>query len=144
MVIRVNLYLIMRLTLESQWLACLQCRRPQGAWVMGQYEGLRVLHLIKGVTMFDLFGLKAKKQVVLLRAAMDEARKVIDQKNAVARIVRNVAESLKARAQSHGMTDAEKIFMDECRDIFKNGKMISEYKFNLRMEEIKKQREALK
>ena len=94
--------------------------------------------------MFDLFGLRARREIALLNAAINEAELVIKQKAVGVHILRNVAESLKARVRTHGMTDAEKLFMDECRDIFKNGKMISGHKFNLRLSEITRVREEMK
>ncbi len=87
--------------------------------------------------MFDLFGSKEKKENKRLNAVIAAKDKAISG-------LRSVSENLRARVWSHGMTDAEKLFIEECRDIFKNGKMISERKFKLRVSEINKMREDMK
>lgn len=112
--------------------------------------------------MIDLFGIKARKQVKELKKEISHitsgyrrelataAQSLhVEQGRAAgfsAQVVqlRGIAEELRGRVHSHGMTTAERVFLDVCLDIYKNGKKISEFRFNNSMAAIVKQREQLK
>lgn len=105
--------------------------------------------------MFDLLGIKARKENKRLtmvaanwRYRANEAQEERDGYERALNIaqhankaVRKLAEQLRQRIKDNGMTNAEKRFLEICRDIHKNGKMISPKRFNESLEAIEKDRE---
>ncbi|MBF4179683.1 hypothetical protein [Lelliottia nimipressuralis] len=114
--------------------------------------------------MFDIFGIKAKRQVRNLKQMLAERDGLIDdlvQKGAEAYrmecareahisglngqliAVRRLANEMRDRVRSHGKTTAEHEFIRACMDIFNKGKKMSEHRFNYSMVQIKRERESL-
>lgn len=103
-----------------------------------------------GVTMFDVLGIKARRALVAVKAELFElandhasAKAVISAQQSQLSLLRKLAGTLRARISSHGALDCEVEFVKECCDIYENGKMISERKFKMRMNEINEMRKKV-
>ena len=115
------------------------------------------MNKMKVVTVFDLFGLKAKRRVAelesnLLASYRDNQALKIDVVKCESektrlyeqlKTVRLMANQMRDRVRSHGATELERNFLDVCQNIHAHGKMISTMRFHHMLELAKKERESL-